>query len=156
MFAWADALRRQHYPPERNRLAAHVTLFHALPPSADAEVRQLLADVAAASAPPPARIAGIMDLGQGTALAVDSPAMTVLHAGMADRLHGILQQRDVRPLRLHITIQNRVARAAARALQDDLAGEPHPRDFRFRALGLYAWDGAMWRSRKDFPFRGQA
>ena len=26
-----DALRRAHFPPERNHLAAHVTLFHALP-----------------------------------------------------------------------------------------------------------------------------
>ena len=33
VFAWVDALRRAHYPPERNRLGAHVTLFHALPAS---------------------------------------------------------------------------------------------------------------------------
>ncbi|HEU5286581.1 MAG TPA: 2'-5' RNA ligase family protein, partial [Sphingomicrobium sp.] len=25
-FAWLDALRRRHYPPERNRVPAHLTL----------------------------------------------------------------------------------------------------------------------------------
>ena len=32
-FAWLDAQRRAHFPPERNQLAAHLTMFHALPPS---------------------------------------------------------------------------------------------------------------------------
>jgi len=28
-FAWLDALRRHHFPPERNQLRAHLTMFHA-------------------------------------------------------------------------------------------------------------------------------
>ena len=40
-FAWADALRRAHFPPERNYLQAHVTLFHALPPFVEDEARGL-------------------------------------------------------------------------------------------------------------------
>ena len=47
----ADGLRRAHYPPERNRLRAHVTLFHALPPSAEDEIVRLLGELAAG--PPP-------------------------------------------------------------------------------------------------------
>jgi hypothetical protein len=30
-FAFFDGLRRAHFPPERNVVPAHVTLFHALP-----------------------------------------------------------------------------------------------------------------------------
>jgi hypothetical protein len=30
--AWFDRLRIAHFPPERNHLAAHLTLFHAIPP----------------------------------------------------------------------------------------------------------------------------
>lgn len=67
VLAWTDGLRRAHYPPERNRLRAHVTLFHALPPSAEGEVRRLLGELAGA-APPAARVSGIFDLGEGTAL----------------------------------------------------------------------------------------
>ena len=35
-----DALRRRHFPPERNHLAAHLTLFHALPGELEQQVRQ--------------------------------------------------------------------------------------------------------------------
>ena len=38
----ARPLRRLHYPPERNQRPAHLTMFHALPPSAEGEVRRSL------------------------------------------------------------------------------------------------------------------
>ena len=38
---WATSLRDAHYPPGRNHLEAHVTLFRVLPPSSEAEVRAL-------------------------------------------------------------------------------------------------------------------
>ena len=46
IFAWAEGLRRAHFPPERNLVPAHLTLFHALPPSAEDEARRLLARTA--------------------------------------------------------------------------------------------------------------
>lgn len=154
IFAWADTLRRTHYPPERNRLGAHVTLFHALPPSAEPEVRRLLAELSR-SPPPEAQVSGLMDLGRGTAFAVESPGMLALHAELAERLHGLLQQKDARPLRLHITVQNKVTRAEARALQAELSRSLLLRDFRFNGFGLYGWTGDLWRLSRIFPFRGQ-
>src|SRR5919112_1744177 len=38
-----DALRRAHFPPERNHLAAHVTLFHHLPGAEEDAVARALA-----------------------------------------------------------------------------------------------------------------
>jgi hypothetical protein len=55
-FAWADGLRRAHYPPERNRLKAHVTLFHAFAPSLRDELHGVLRRFAAEYAPPEAEI----------------------------------------------------------------------------------------------------
>jgi len=153
ILSWADGLRRAHYPPERNRLRAHVTLFHALPPSAEGEVRRLLADLAARP-PAPARISGIFDLGTGTAFDVESAEMAALHGEMAERLHGLLTMQDDRKLRLHITVQNKVDRAAARALQTELKAALERRAFRFRGLGLYAWEDGLWRPVGDYPFRG--
>jgi hypothetical protein len=152
VFAWAEALRRAHYPPARNRLGAHVTLLHGLPPSADAEVRRRLAELSARSAPE-AQIVGLMDLGRGTALAVDSPGMVELHAELAERLHGVIQQRDARPLRLHVTVQNKVSRQEAKALQDELRRTLHRQRFRFRGLGLYLWRDELWRLSSLYPFR---
>jgi hypothetical protein len=154
IFAWADGLRRAHYPAERNRLGAHVTLFHGLPPSAEGEVRRVLGELARRPAPE-ARITGLMDLGRGTAFAVDSPGMVAFHAEMAERLHGLIQQKDARPLRLHITVQNKVSRNVARALQAELAQGPLPSRFRFRGFGLSHWRDELWRLAQLYAFRGQ-
>lgn len=153
ILAWADGLRRKHYPPERNRLRAHVTLFHALPPSAEGEVRRLLADLAR-QAPPEASITGLMDLGEGTALDLRSEGMAALHAELSQRLHGLLTLQDDRKLRLHITIQNKVTRGDAMALQAGLRETLEHSTFRFRGLGLYAWEEGKWRPIAEYPFRG--
>ncbi len=153
VLAWADGLRRAHYPPERNRLRAHVTLFHALPPSVEDELRQTLADLAAAP-PPQARISGLMKLGGGTALAIDCPALVELHGQIAERMHGLLTRQDAQPLKLHVTIQNKVSVEAARALQTELAATLQPRAFRFAGFGLYAYEDGLWRPIRSFPFRG--
>lgn len=154
VLAWADHLRRTHYPPERNRLKAHVTLFHALPPSAEGEVRRLLAELAAGNSPPEARTTGIFDLGTGTAFDLRSEALEAIHAEMAERFHGLLGWQDDRKLRLHVTVQNKVERAAARALQAELEREFSPRRFRFKGLGLYAWEEGLWREIAEYSFRG--
>ena len=39
-FGWLEDLRQRHFPPERNQLRAHLTMFHAIPPSAEAELRR--------------------------------------------------------------------------------------------------------------------
>ncbi|WP_334183641.1 2'-5' RNA ligase family protein [Novosphingobium sp.] len=153
VLGWADSLRRTYYPPERNRLRAHVTLFHALPPAVEGELVDVLANLAR-NAPPRARIDGLMKLDNGTALQVDSPEMVDLHAVIAERMHGLLTDQDSRPLRLHITIQNKVAPAAARALQTELGPALTPRAFRFRGFGLYAWETGLWRPIRLLPFRG--
>jgi hypothetical protein len=154
ILGWADGLRRKHYPPERNRLRAHVTLFHALPPSAGSEVGRLLADLAKANSAPQAQVAGLMDLGTGTALRIRSDAMAALHEELSERLHGLLTRQDDRKLRLHITVQNKVDRAAAKALQLELGEVLERRGFRFRGFGLYAWEDGLWNPIADYPFRG--
>lgn len=153
VLAWADDLRRAHYPPERNRLRAHVTLFHALPPSVEAELVEVLG--ALAKAPPPAAcIAGLMKLGTGTAIAIESPEMVDLHGAIAERMHGLLTRQDAQPLRLHVTIQNKVTSQAARALQTDLGPRLEPLSFHFRGFGLYAWEEGLWRLLRVVSFRG--
>ena len=156
LLEWADAIRRAHYPPERNRLRAHVTLFHGLPPSSRDEVRQLLGEVASAFAAPSAKVSGLMDLGRGTAYAIKSPGMVALHQFLSGRLHGLIQQKDARQLRLHVTVQNKVARSDAKALQALLQADFRPRGFRFRGFGLYGWDGSLWNFEHLHPFRGTA
>jgi hypothetical protein len=39
---WLERLRRSHFPPERNQVSAHLTLFHALPGSESSEIHREL------------------------------------------------------------------------------------------------------------------
>jgi hypothetical protein len=155
VFAWAEGLRRKHFPPERNKVRAHVTLFHALPPSTGLEVRRMLARLV--EAPPPlARITGIMRLGGGTAFDIHSPGMQEIHAEMAERLHGVLTAQDSARLRLHVTVQNKVRPAEAKALQAELAADFQPREFAFAGLALHRYLGGLWEDAGSWKFRGPA
>ena len=153
LFAWAEDLRQRHFPPDRNHVRAHVTLFHALPPSVEAEVRALLAGHAAGP-PPPARLTGIMKLGRGTAFDIASEGMHAIRAEMAERLHGVLTAQDQAPPRLHVTVQNKVTSAEAKALQAQLAAAFSPRDFTFAGLALHKWRSGPWEGAGSWSFRG--
>ena len=152
--AWANALRRAHYPPGRNRVHAHVTLFRALPPSCEDELRERLAAAARDRPPVAARLEGAMSLGPGTALRITSPDMLALRRDLADRLHGLLTPQDEPEPRLHVTVQNKVSSPEARALQARLADEMEHRDFRFSGLALHRYRGGPWEPVKRWSFRG--
>jgi hypothetical protein len=152
-FAWLDALRRRHYPPERNQLPAHLTVFHALAPSAEREIRDRLADCAAGPAPT-AQIAGIMDLGGGVALRVVSDELDALRDGLADDLHGLLGAQDAGGWRPHVTIQNKVSPKIARELVRSLEKELKPRPLRIAGLGLHRYLGGPWQTLALYKFRG--
>ena len=153
---WAEGLRRAHYPPERNHLHAHVTLFHSFAPSLLEELKRFLPAVAQEFAPIPGRVAGIMDLGKGTAIALESAPMLALRGLIAEHFHGSLTAQDLYEPRLHITVQNKVTKEEARALQAALAPTIEPRDFVFSGLELHLYQGGPWTSVKACRFRGRA
>lgn len=155
VLAWADALRRAHYPAERNKLAAHVTLFHSFAPSLREELPRVLARIAAGYAPPKAALNGLMPLGTGTALAVASPAMLTIRAEIAEHFLGALTAQDRHEPRLHITIQNKVTPQAAKALQRELAPDLRAAEFAFTGLSLHLYRGGHWEPQGRWPFRGK-
>ena len=155
VLAWADGLRAKHYPPERNKLAAHVTLFHSFAPSLREELLRVLGRLAGEYARPEARIGSLMPLGTGTALAIHSPGMLAIRQHIAEMFHGALTAQDSHAPRLHITIQNKVTPQAAKALQRALAATLEPRAFAFAGLGLHLYRETRWESQGCWTFRGK-
>ena len=151
-FAWLDGLRRRHYPPERNQVPAHLTVFHALAPSAEPELRGRLAPFAAGPAPA-ARIAGVMDLGGGVAFRVVSDDLDALRNELARDLHGLLGTQDAGGWRPHVTIQNKVAPKVARDLVRSLEQEFQPKQLRIAGLGLHRYLGGPWETLGIYKFR---
>ncbi|MDQ4088259.1 MAG: 2'-5' RNA ligase family protein [Pseudomonadota bacterium] len=151
-FAWLDALRRRHYPPERNQVPAHLTLFRSIAPSAERELRQILATEAQGRAPA-AMIAGVMDMGTGVALRVSSDELDGVREEIAFRLHGLLSAQDAAGWSAHVTIQNKVDRHAARQLIGTLATIQR-RPLKIAGLGLHRYLGGPWERLQLYPFRG--
>ena len=152
--AWAERLRQAHYPADRNRVPAHVTLFHSLPPSCEEELRDMLAAAVREHGALPARLTGVVSLGRGTALAVGSPEMLELRAALAERFGGLLTPQDAAPPRLHVTVQNKVAAKEARAFQAELSRTVEPCDFRFAGVALHRYRNGPWEFVKRWSFRG--
>ncbi len=153
---WAEGLRRAHYPPKRNHLHAHVTLFHSFAPSLLEELKTFLPRIVSEFAPPQGRVSGIMDLDKGTAIALEAPELLSLREQIADHFHGSLTAQDLYEPRPHITIQNKVTKEEARALQASLTPTLEPRGFIFPALELHLYQGGPWEQVKRCAFRGRA
>ena len=153
LHSWATRLRARHFPPERNFLEAHVTLFHALPPQTSAELTSLLVHLAGKTVLPQGRLDGILNLGRGTALKIMSEDLLALRDRIADHFHGLLTAQDRHRPRLHITIQNKVPPGEARTLQSELTGTIGPRDFTFPGMALFRYRGGPWEAVRRFAFR---
>jgi hypothetical protein len=152
-FGWIDQLRRSHYPADRNYLPAHLTIFRALPPSAEAEVRSTLSRIA--SGPPPrASIKGMMDLGGGVAFRLVSPDLDRIRDDLADHFHGLLGAQDIGGWRPHITIQNKVSLKEARTLKTKLELNFQPRALAIGGLGLHRYRDGPWEKLAIYAFRG--
>lgn len=150
---WIQELRRAHYPAERNQVPAHLTLFHHLPPSAQRELNQRLASYAVAAAPT-ARIVGIINLGAGTALRVESEQLEDIRYDLAEAFAGLLTPQDRAPWRPHITIQNKVEPREAKQLQHHLRTSFDPRPLVIKGLASWRYLGGPWEPIRSHVFRG--
>lgn len=151
-FSWIEGLRRAHYPPERNQVPVHLTMFHALPPSSESELRARLARITR-RALPSATIAGLMDLGGGVGFRVVSSDLDRIRDELAEELHGLLGAQDTGGWRPHITIQNKVAPKVARALKESLERSFHQRPLEISGLGLHRYLDGPWERIVSYPFR---
>jgi len=150
---WAEGLRRRYYPPERNQVPAHITLFHHLPPSLEAELKGQLAELSREPRPV-AWIESAFSLGRGVALLVRSPELLTMRARLAERFDGLLTPQDRAPPRLHITVQNRVDPATARATLAALEAEIAPRPLAIAGLACFYYRGGPWEQIATRAFRG--
>ena len=151
-FRALDQLRKEHFPPERNFLSAHLTLFHKLPPEREGELRALLKSLAAETPPIEMRSTGYRFLGRGVALDFHAPGLAEVRARIAQAFAGNLSPQDERKLKPHVTVQNKVDPAQARALFDELQAAFSPRAATGAGLLLWRYRNGPWEFIERFPF----
>ena len=153
-FARLDALRRRYYPPERNRVQAHLTLFQHLPPSTEPELRDRLKAETRGAAAPEARLAGLIELDRGIALRVESPGLEDIRARLADAFAVLLIPQDRAGWRPHVTIQNKADDRAIRAAREELGRTFEPRPLAISGLSCWEYRGGPWSPIAGYRFRG--
>lgn len=138
-----DGLRRQHFPAGRTAVGAHLTLFHAVPAGLEDRVR---ADLAAVASPGPValRFTGVLSLGRGAAYAVSSPDLARRHDELQRGWWTNLTRQDQQRLRAHVTLQNKVEPAVARATVEALRAGFHPFDVEAPGFDLWRYVGGPW------------
>jgi 2'-5' RNA ligase len=137
-------MRAEHFPPERNQLDAHLTLFHHLPPSVQDELKHRLMQETRGIRAPTARVAGLMSLGRGVAYRIESPELTAIRHGLAAAFSGMLTPQDAGGWRPHVTIQNKVAPGIAKVLLATLSRDFTPREVEIAGLGAWWYRGGPW------------
>lgn len=145
-------LRQQYFPPARNFLSAHVTLFHALPGEQETLIKQTLQEVCATNGILPVAFPKLRFLGKGVAVEVECPEIVQLRKKLATTWSDWLTAQDRQNIKPHVTIQNKVAPDEARQLFDRLAPAWRMADGRGEGLQLWQYLNGPWKLVEEFSF----
>ena len=149
--AYFDTLRTRHFPPERNLIPAHLTLFHVLPGGEEESIVQVLRSLKSEPAMP-IEITSLMKLGRGVALRVESTALSATHKKLQHQWQPWLTAQDRQGFRPHIVIQNKVDPAIANALYAELSSTFQPFTCTGTGLTLWRYMGGPWEQLETISF----
>jgi hypothetical protein len=149
-FNYFNGLRKNHFPPERNFIEAHLSLFHALPN--EKSIIETIKNMAAKYSEFEMMVQSAKSIGNGVAFPLVSDDLTSLHRQLQVLFHGFLTPQDSQKIWPHITVQNKVPADKAKALFDDL--QDSFVSFSATALGLQVWEylGGPWKEVDEFLF----
>ena len=145
-----EALRQRYFPAALNRIAAHLTLFHALPATED--IHNVLKEEAETLRAFSLEVSGVRTLGRGVAYFMESPELKALHRRLAGAFAEHLSAQDRQGFRPHVVVQNKVDPHSAKLLHAELSAGF--RRWEVAAEGLDWWNylGGPWQLRKRFRF----
>ena len=155
-------LRRKYFPKKINKLAAHLTFFHALPESKlESSIIPVIKEVAAKTAPFQVRAEEPFRMKKGFAISVSNP----VGGRQAKQIHqqlqlpwkeeGFLSTQDAGGCRLHYTLMNKVddETEVAKAF-GELTANWKGDEGTAEGLALWRYDRGFWRWHQKFVFRG--
>ncbi|AHY45745.1 2'-5' RNA ligase superfamily [Rubrobacter radiotolerans] len=147
-----DALRERHFPPERNFIPAHVSLFNQLPADLESEILSDVREACRRHEPFPVTVEKLRSLGRGVAYVLRSERLAALRSGLAGGWQSSLGPQDRQKFSPHVTVQNKVPPEEAKRLLAELQRGFEP--FAVRAEGLLLWRylGGPWEpvAEEDF------
>ncbi|MCG7393669.1 2'-5' RNA ligase family protein [Microvirga sp. ACRRW] len=153
-FTFFDEQRRRYFPPERNFIPAHLTLFHHLPGEYLDSIQPLIEDRCSALSCFPLGVTGLRSLGRGVAYTLQSDELRDLRSGLMQEWAQWLTPQDQQKHQPHVTVQNNVEPHKARALLTELSETFLPFQAHAQGVDLWWYRGGPWEAVKRFSFRG--
>ena len=153
-FEWFQDLRTRWFPPDRNIVPAHLTLFHNLPGGELERVRDTLRSACAETAPMTLAVQGPWSLGRGVAYRMHSPELNAFRARLAEAFDPWLTPQDRQGFRPHVTVQNKAEPSAARALLEQLQHAFEPFEVGGEGVLLWRYLDGPWEAVDRLPFAG--
>lgn len=144
-----DVLRTRYFPPERNLLKAHLTLFHKLPNN-DKTI-QHLSDLGVSAFE--MEVSKLINLGAGVAYFVESDELRLIHSTLSRLFSDVLSAQDKQGFRPHITVQNKATPEQAKSLLTELSHGFRPFTIHARGFDLWNYLGGPWQHKQYFPFK---
>ncbi|SDC22471.1 2'-5' RNA ligase family protein [Pedobacter soli] len=146
-----DRMRKCYFPPERNFLNAHLTLFHQLPDSGHTlhVLRCITHDTIKAN------VKAVKSIGYGIAYFIECQELQLVHQKLQQEFRGLLSAQDQQPLRPHVTIQNKVSPERARSLLLALAPDFEPFEIYITGLDLWHYLEGPWSHYQHYPFSAE-
>ena len=145
--------RKQYFPPERNFLSAHLTLFHHLPDD-ETTIIETIKTLCGQQKPMTLEVTAPVNIGKGVAYKMESKALVNLHKILRKKWQLFLTPQDRQGLWPHVTVQNKVSVGEAYNCLQNLYKEFAP--FTVYANGLILWRylNGPWQWYRQFLFGG--
>ncbi|MDA8871026.1 2'-5' RNA ligase family protein [Rhizobiaceae bacterium] len=146
-----QAMRDAHFPPARNIVPAHTSLFHQLPGDDILNVRDAVADALDGhDGPFAARCTGLRFFGGGGAYVIECAELVAARATVAARFDGRLIPQDAQPYKPHVTYQNKVPGDRAKSVFALMERDFAPFDCTVTKLNLWWYRGGPWELEEAF------
>ncbi len=152
-FARFNELRQAHYPPERNLVPAHVTLFYRLPGGNGREIKALLTQTASSQKRFAISVGDVKELERGVAVFLHSPQLSALRGELAAEWWPWLTDQDRLGFRPHVTVASSLGAGEARHTRESIAATFRAPSMRAVGLHLWRYRNGPWESERLFSFR---
>jgi 2'-5' RNA ligase len=140
-----DRLRRAHFPPDRNFLHAHLTMFHRLPGEYSERIVASLEQAAGGFDALTAAVTGPQHLGAGVAYSINCQPLQDIRTRLRAEFVSWLGPQDMQKWQPHITIQNKAPKAKADQLYHELRQSFWAYEIEITGLDLWEYLGGPWR-----------
>ncbi|KAK4936394.1 hypothetical protein LTR10_022720 [Elasticomyces elasticus] len=152
------SLRDKYFPPDLNKLAAHIALFRALPGSQLPRLEHDIASLTQSRAPFSILANKPFRMRQGVGIHVkdDTGGLKSVYEELKVQWTSFLSQQD-RSFAPHYTVQNKVADdAIVDQTLRELTDQFHGSHGQALGLSLYRYERGYWKKVKDFMFEKES